>query len=57
MIGSFHRWGNLREDWDEDAMWQDESPWLRIRYISRSSSWLAGDLDTTGGGNLETGLG
>jgi hypothetical protein len=35
MIGSFHCWGNLRSDGDEDAMWQDGSPWLRIRYLSR----------------------
>jgi hypothetical protein len=27
------------------------------QYMSRSSSWLAGDLDTTGGGSLETDLG
>jgi hypothetical protein len=26
-------------------------------YISRSSSWLAGDLDSIGGGSLEIGLG
>jgi hypothetical protein len=57
MIGSFHCWGNLRADRDEDAMWQDGSPWLRIRYISRSSSWLAGDLDSIGGGSWEIGLG
>jgi hypothetical protein len=57
MIDSFHGWGDLSADGDEDAMWQDGSPWLRIRYMSRSSSWLAGDLDTTGGGSLETDLG
>jgi hypothetical protein len=32
-------------------MWQDGSPWLRIKYMSRSSSWLVGDLDITGGGS------
>jgi hypothetical protein len=42
MIDSFHCWGNLRASQDEYALWQDGSPWLRIRYISRSSSWLAG---------------
>jgi hypothetical protein len=57
VIGSFHCWGNLRVHGDEDAMWQDGSPWLRIKYMSKSSSWLAGDMDTIGGGSLETGLG
>jgi hypothetical protein len=42
MIGFFHCWGNLRAGQDEDAMWQDGSAWLRIRYINRSSFWLAG---------------
>jgi hypothetical protein len=44
MIDSFHYWGNLRASRDEYALWQDGSPWLRIRYISRLSSWLAGGL-------------
>jgi hypothetical protein len=57
MIDSFHGWGDLSVDRDEDAMWQDGSPRLRIRYMSRSSSWLAGDLDTPRGGCLETDLG
>jgi hypothetical protein len=26
VIDSFHCWGDLREDGDEDAMWQDGSP-------------------------------
>ena len=56
MIGSFLCWGNLRVDRDEDAMWQDGSAWLRIRYISRSSFWLARDPDTTGGSSLVIGL-
>jgi hypothetical protein len=33
------------------------SPRLRIRYISRSYSWLAGDMDSIGGGSWEIGLG
>jgi hypothetical protein len=56
MIGSFHCWGNLRAGRDEDAIWQDGSAWLRIGYISRSSFWLAGDPDTTGGSSLEIDL-
>jgi hypothetical protein len=55
MIDSFHCWGNLRADGDEDTMWQHGSPWLRIKYMARSSSWLARDLDTVEGGSLETG--
>jgi hypothetical protein len=38
-------------------MCQDRSPWLRIKYTSRSSSWLVGDLDSIGGGSWEIGLG
>jgi hypothetical protein len=57
MIDSFHGWGDLSANGDEDVMWQDVSPWLRIKYMSRSSSWLARDLDTTEGGSLETDLG
>jgi hypothetical protein len=30
---------------------------LRIRYINRSSSWLAGGTDSIGGGSWEIGLG
>jgi hypothetical protein len=57
MIGSFHCLGNLRADRDEDAMWQDGSPWLRIRNISRSSSWFTGDLDIIRGSSWENDLG
>jgi hypothetical protein len=57
MIDSFHCWGDLRAYGDEDVMWQDGSPWLRIKYMDRSSSWLARDLDTTRGGSLEIDLG
>jgi hypothetical protein len=56
MMGSFHCWGNWRSDGDEDIMWQDGSPWLRIKDMSRSSSWLVGDLVSTGVGSLEIGL-
>jgi hypothetical protein len=56
MICSFHCWGNLRAGRDADAMWQEGSAWLRIRYISRSFFWLAGDQDTTRGSSLEIGL-
>jgi hypothetical protein len=38
-------------------MWQDGSPWLRIKCISTSYSWLAGDLDTIRGGIWEIVLG
>jgi hypothetical protein len=31
MIDSFHCWGNLRSDEDEDAMWKNGNPSLRIR--------------------------
>jgi hypothetical protein len=48
MIGSFHCWGNLRSNGDEYARWQDGSPWLRIRYKSRTSSWSAGNLGESG---------
>jgi hypothetical protein len=38
-------------------VWQEGSAWLRIRCISRSSSWLAGSLDSIGDGSWEIGLG
>ena len=38
-------------------MWQDGSPWLRIRYINRSSSWLEEGMDSVGDGSWEMGLG
>jgi len=57
MIDSFHGWGDLQAYGDGDVMWQNGSIWLRIRYMSRSYSWLGGDMDTTGGGSLEINLG
>jgi hypothetical protein len=56
MIDSFHCWGNLRASRDEYALWQDGSPWLRIRYINRSSSWLAGGLASARDDSWEMGL-
>jgi hypothetical protein len=56
MIDSFHCWGNLREIQDEYALWQDGSPWLRINYISKSSSWLAEGVASARGDSWEMGL-
>jgi hypothetical protein len=38
-------------------LWQDGSPWWRLRYINNSSSWLAGGLDFVGDDSWEMGLG
>jgi hypothetical protein len=56
MIDSFHFWGNLRASQDEYALWQDGSPWLRIRYIRRSLSWLARDQELARDDSWEMGL-
>jgi hypothetical protein len=57
MIDSFHCLGNLRVGRDEDALWQDGSPWLRIKYINISSSWLVRSMYSIGDGSWEMGLG
>jgi hypothetical protein len=56
MIGSFHCLGNLRASQDEYVLWQDGSPWLRIKYIIRSSSWWAEGLASTRDDSWEMGF-
>jgi hypothetical protein len=56
MIGSFHCLGNLRASQDEYVLWQDGSPWLRIRYINKSSSWWVEGLASTRDNSSEMGF-
>jgi hypothetical protein len=55
-IDSFHCWRNLKASQDEYALWQDGSPWLRIRYSNEASSWLAGGLASARDDSWEMGL-
>jgi hypothetical protein len=56
MIDSFPCWANLRASQDEYALRKDGSPWLRIKYIKKSSSWLAVDLGLARDDSWEMGL-